>query len=143
MSNLVINEFLQEKKLRTRTDSNKRRYWSREEDKFLLDTINIIPINEIADFFETSVKAVESRIVRVKKKVVTYSKISPLSKAKAEMQSFLNKYKEKKNDSIIPIENKSGYEIVSAKALTITSGEVKFKGYTIRGSFTILVEDFE
>lgn len=143
MSNLVINEFLQEKKTRTRTDSNKRRYWSREEDKFLLDAINTIPINEIANFFETSIKAVESRIVKVKKKVVTYSKISPLSKAKTEMQSFLNKYKEKKDDSITPIENKSSYEIVSAKALTITSGEVKFNGYIIRGSFTILTEDCE
>ena len=59
------------------------------------------------------------------------------------MQSFLNKYKEKKDDSITPIENKSSYEIVSAKALTITSGEVKFNGYIIRGSFTILTEDCE
>lgn len=148
MEDLIINEFLQtEETTKKRVQTNKKKFWNREEDLFLLDAVKYIHIEDLCKFFNVSIAAIDSRVSRIKKGDTTYNRVSPNPKTKEEMKAFLDDYKNKSKqkeydhqEKTAELENKSNYEILSAKTITITAGEIKVGGYIIRGSFSIFTE---
>jgi predicted DNA-binding protein YlxM (UPF0122 family) len=126
----------------------KYKHWTKEEDEFLLKYKELASLQTIADFFGVNFHAVNSRIIRVRKGLLSKYH-SPLknSKTREEMQDFLNFLEKGTVQKEVKVqvqdepeetsEEAFTYQIVSAKVISITSGEVIIGNYKISGSFSL------
>ena len=149
MNEVILNEFLVQDKLqelkKRRKTEYKRKFWSKEEDNFLLKAEPIISAKDLADFFNVSIPAIVSRLKVIKHNggEIKYAKHPLFCKTSEQLSDFLEKYNNKSEniEERVSEEVISGYQILSAKSITITSGEVKLGNYTIRGSFTLTADE--